>query len=172
MLAKVKVPPEFKRDPFFFAQDVISFQPPLLRHKTHHQPIFIYDIVAKEEGLLEAPWNSLEDCIPSLFIEWKTQEKILHEQFSLRKVTNAKEIVTEWSGRFLSALFWINGGPLQGLTALEANIQKLTYKPVNTSERVLFLLKKPGMYHSFVQLSELYTELQKQYAIKRIRLKK
>lgn len=172
MLAKVKVPPEFKCNPFFFAQDVIVFQPPLLRGETHQQPAFIYDIVAKEEELLEAPWNSLEDCIPPLFIEWKNQEKILHEQFSIRKVTNAKEVITEWSGRFLSALFWINGRSIQGLTALEADIQKLTYKPVNTSERLLFLLKKPGMYHSFVQLSELYKELQKQYAIKRIRLKK
>lgn len=71
-------------------------------------------------------------------------------------------------GIFLQAVFWSNHVParLNGL-----NFDKLKVKPINVYERLEFIMNRPGNYHSFIQLSELMAEQEKQF-VKHMALKK
>jgi hypothetical protein len=42
-------------------------------------------------------------------------------------------------------------------------LSDLQRKPVNCEERLLFVINKPTQYHSFVQLQQLFDELEKIY---------
>ncbi|MEK4668210.1 YpoC family protein [Niallia sp. FSL R7-0271] len=70
---------------------------------------------------------------------------------------------------FLECLYWTNDSPVHLQKGLIAN--ELSVKPFNAEERLTFILSRPGGYHSYRQLDELFKELEKQFAIKMIKRK-
>ena len=46
---------------------------------------------------------------------------------------------------------------------MQINTNKLKVQPVNFMERYSFIIKKPSNYHSYIQLAQLYIEIEKLY---------
>ena len=69
---------------------------------------------------------------------------------------------------FLECLYWLNEKPVVLRNGLVDS--SLEIKPFNLEDRLQFILKRLNGYHSYKQLDELFKELEKQHAIKLIRL--
>jgi hypothetical protein len=55
------------------------------------------------------------------------------------------------------------------LENLQIEINKMPIKPLNFQERLAFILNQPNHYHSFIQLTGLYEEIEKQYYKQKIK---
>ncbi len=69
---------------------------------------------------------------------------------------------------FLSFLYAVNDKHPKNKEELNKELDSLQYKPINVKERLEFIMKKPHQYHSFIQLTELFHELEKLNAKKQI----
>ena len=104
------------------------------------------------------PWEHHAETVPLLFNLWKDREanlNMLHEQ---RDRSGVKEQVVGGIALLLQAICWINQVPVRSLTGWQKEMQQLPVVPVNMVERLDFVMKKPEMYHSFIQLQQLFTE--------------
>jgi len=57
-------------------------------------------------------------------------------------------------------LFWVNRRPVN-VAEWKGRLPELEIKPLNVEERLSFIIKKPGAYFSYIQLEELFIELNK-----------
>lgn len=123
--------------------------------------LFIYEAAyyAKIESL--KPWEEREKCIPILMEQWEIIKEKLEDLFKKRDTKAASSLMKEGIGLFIQFLHWANGKPV----ALhpEISFPDLPIKPVNVEERLSFLLSRPNVYHSYVQLVQLMVELEKGY---------
>lgn len=107
--------------------------------------------------------EEFSNLISNTFHDWFLEkEKIAH----LFRIRDKKAALAPMSGQiasFLNLLFMINDIPLSESEISLKNIEKLKIKPINCKERLSFLMESPAHYHSFIQLSELYEELEKLY---------
>jgi hypothetical protein len=100
----------------------------------------------------------------SLLIEnWLELKKELTELFEKRDRKNALEPMKKGIEIFLHFLLWCN--EIESFDN-EETIGNLKWKPVNVTERLSFIKTRPDLYHSFIQLTELMTEQEKQFNIK------
>mgnify|MGYP001134991208 CR=1 FL=1 len=117
------------------------------------------------------PWDKGEQkaCIAAVISLWK--EIRLEAETAIQKKDKAKTVLTIKAGIhfFLECLYWSNDRPVNLLNGLVAN--ELSLKPFNAEERISYILSRPGGYHSYRQLDELFKELEKQIAIKMIKRK-
>ncbi|MEW4284977.1 YpoC family protein [Priestia koreensis] len=168
-MSELMIPKDFQQAPFF--QDLYLS----LRIDTEkdfeellHDRYFLYDIQEKlGEGVVK-PWTDATFYIPIVFRRWKEEKIQIGEVFQQRKNKEAKEPMTRWVAHFISVLFWMNDQPVPGIVHLNEHIPTLTYKPINVWERLAFVLQRPNLHHSYSQLSELYTEIEKIYYKKSI----
>ncbi|MFD4706582.1 YpoC family protein [Gottfriedia sp. NPDC058432] len=107
--------------------------------------------------------NESEEIIKQMFIEWKEESKHISNYFKQRNRKLACEPMIRGLANFITILTWINGQMLLNLNNLLLELDKLKIKPINLDERISFVLNQPDHYHSFIQLSGLYTELEKLY---------
>jgi hypothetical protein len=49
------------------------------------------------------------------------------------------------------------------LNEWQEEMKRFKHKPINAEERLDFVIKKPAMYHSFIQLQQLFSECHKLY---------
>ncbi|MDQ0244047.1 hypothetical protein J2S09_001592 [Bacillus fengqiuensis] len=167
----ISVPHSFQH-PLFFKQSKIEIQEARAFDETLKDMPFLYDVlheVIREE--CEKPWEEQEMYVPQIFGYWKKEKDEIANYFKKRDRNRALEPMVLSLGHFISALFWINSIPVPSLNNLTEEIQRLPYKPINAGERVGFLLDQPNQYHSYVQLGELYQELEKVY-YKKLTMKK
>ncbi|MFP7472151.1 hypothetical protein SFC55_14165 [Niallia taxi] len=117
------------------------------------------------------PWHPDEQkaCITAIFNLWK--EKRTEIEAAIQKKDKNVTVRTVKTGvrLFLECLYWTNDSPVHLQKGLIAN--ELSVKPFNAEERLTFILSRPGGYHSYRQLDELFKELEKQFAIKMIKRK-
>ena len=146
---------------------------PFYREQTKHQNInaeikitnnpFFYEskqiLVHNNNDL---PTES-ENLIIQMFKEWKEESVHISNYFKQRNRKIAYEPMVRGLANFISILTWLNGRLLTNLNGLLVELEKLTVKPINLNERISFVLNQPDHYHSFIQLSGLYTELEKLY---------
>jgi hypothetical protein len=97
------------------------------------------------------------------FQDWKIIEEQLVELFKIREKKETVELMDKGLSLFYEALYVVNG---QEISYDEAFIGGLIYKPINVEERMNFIKLRRGSFHSFIQLGELFKELEKQYAKK------
>jgi hypothetical protein len=163
MNKKITIPASFQH-PLFFKQDEIE----LVEKQSFEEVLagipFFYDVLpeVEEEGLTK-PWEEQEVYVPKLFHYWQENKDFIGEFFKKRDRKGAMRPMVLSLGHFISALFWTNGVRVPSLSHLKEEIKKLSYKPMNAEERVMFLLEQPNQYHSYIQLGELYQELTKIY---------
>jgi hypothetical protein len=101
-----------------------------------------------------------ERTISKLLRRWKEIKGLLEVHFENRETDKILIPMEEGIEIFLNLLFLTNDDEWN---KDETAIIGLQYKPINVMERISFINKRPTLYHSFIQLSELFTEQEKQY---------
>lgn len=94
--------------------------------------------------------------------KWEAARMELDNCFKSREASRAKPIMEASIQLFSDYLFEANGTNV---------IEQCELKPVNVSERLEFIKGRPWLYHSYIQLSELFSEQEKLVA-KKIALNK
>ncbi|PGS48554.1 YpoC family protein [Bacillus sp. AFS041924] len=107
--------------------------------------------------------NESDEIMIQMIKEWKEESDYISNYFKQRNRKLAYEPMIRGLANFISILTWINGKMLLNLNNILHELDGLKVKPINLNERISFLLNQPDHYHSFIQLSGLYSELEKLY---------
>ncbi|HAQ06841.1 MAG TPA: hypothetical protein DCR24_04665 [Bacillus bacterium] len=108
----------------------------------------------------ELPAKQVELLTQKLLQNWNQSRIELEGLFKNRDSEQALNVMTHAIELFKEFLYLSNGHRSNG----EINIEDFSIKPVNVKERLNFIISRPRLFHSFVQLSELFFEQEKQYA--------
>ncbi|MDD9783540.1 hypothetical protein PVE99_14215 [Priestia megaterium] len=155
----IEVPSHFICEPFYSKEDRV-----LEVGGENGKNYFAYDILYDVHKETKTPWRDVQKNIRPFFEKWETQREELYTLFSVRKAKEAAPCMKQAAAMYISLLFWINGQPVRRLNRLQEDIADLTYKPINCAERLMFLLQRVSSYQAYIQLTELFNELRKQYA--------
>ncbi|WP_459501493.1 YpoC family protein [Bacillus sp. C1] len=128
---------------------------------------FLIDIEKQYE-----PWNEFDKSIPIVLNIWKSQQEDIARLFRNRKRKEAKAPMVQFIAHILSAVHWLNEKPVPGLKDMLRESEELNIKPVNFMERYSYMIEQPDHYHSYIQLTQMYVEIEKLYAKKMIIKKK
>jgi hypothetical protein len=116
-----------------------------------------------EKGML-----SLEDrksWMASVFQDWKEEAPSIAESFRKRQRKLAREPMIYHLNQFLQVLYLGNGETFRNDPAeWKVSAADLAVLPVNAVERLTFIFDQPDHYHSYIQLSELFSEWEKKCA--------
>lgn len=104
--------------------------------------------------------NKSDNRIFLLLEEWNEVKEEISIQFKNRDNKNALTPMMKGINIFEQFLFLCND---RELINQQESILGFNWKPVNITERLTFIKNKPSLYHSFIQLSELMNEQEKQY---------
>lgn len=116
-----------------------------------------------------APWENPNVYLPTVFSSAQQKLQQAKECFQQRNKTEASKPLLFSLALFLDALFWMNHQPFISLNDLSETISSLQWKPINVIERVDFILQKPTLFHSSIQLEQLLDELIKVNAKRKIK---
>lgn len=119
-------------------------------------PPFLYEAAFYAGIPAVRPWENNANYIPVLFDEWAGQKKLIEQNRDRNAALDPMKVSL---GLFLQMLYWTNGKPVN----LLSDHGELSIKPVNSKERLDFIFARPAFYHSYIQLSELIAEMEKQY---------
>ncbi|MGG3689143.1 YpoC family protein [Caldifermentibacillus hisashii] len=106
------------------------------------------------------PWKNEKEAVIQIVHEWQPYLKELTGLFKERKNKETKPLMVKGISLFIRLLFWSNNEPTD-LKNLQEKLVLFEAKPVNIVERLQFLMQRPTLYHSFIQLSELMIEQEK-----------
>ncbi|WML45078.1 YpoC family protein [Neobacillus sp. PS3-40] len=162
-IKRLQIPDELVH-PFFFSENEIAVKKPPVPFTLEVN--FICELFYYNGIETFKPWVSYEEVIPTLLDKWQTEKdhlKLLHRE---RDQKNILQSMKKGIGLFIQLLFWSNGEPVQLNESF--SILELAYKPVNVQERLRFIISRPNLFHSYIQLSELMLEQEKQYEKKNI----
>jgi hypothetical protein len=152
--------------PFFFTEKEIVI------HKNikafHFAEIFTFEILFYNGIEDYMPWDDSVTPISYALEEWNGLKSKLEELHRNRDKKGLRQSMKTGIGLFLEILFWSNDRSVR--LDKPDMIEALNYKPVNIRERLEFIMARPGLFHSYIQLSELMTEQEKLFA-KKISLK-
>ncbi|MFI8688402.1 YpoC family protein [Rossellomorea sp. NPDC077527] len=153
------IPTELK-DPFFFSDEkirmhVVEIEP--------CNPLFAFELLhyngVKAHSI---PWLIQGIWIKDIIGAWKEEENHLKTLFKSRS-KDALQSMKKGIGMFYMLLFWSNKQPVN-LQGWRSSVEGLSVKPINTVERLSFIMDNPALYHSYIQLAQLFEEQQKQFA--------
>lgn len=111
--------------------------------------------MAEKDFLLQSA--AVEDTLR----QWSIYKLELSEHFKDRNSEKALPIMEKALELFGKFLFLSNS-----LDPDSHTIEDCSIKPVNVKERLDFIASRPKLFHSYIQLAELFAEQQKQYASK------
>jgi hypothetical protein len=124
----------------------------------------LYELAFYNGLKVHYPWQSNGQEVKHIFSLWKNSlEAIIRDYFSERDKENSKKPMLCSIGLLLCCMYWINGNPVPMGDAILENIDDLNWNPVNSKERLQFIFEKPNHYLAFIQLSELFGEVEKLY---------
>jgi hypothetical protein len=159
----LRVPNEFVHPLFYREGETIETTElapfPLMMKKFY----FYYDILACKEFVENEPWKDIGQSIPAVLQLWKEKREQLDILFQNRDRKAAREPMTRAISYFMACLYWLNGTRVKGIANWEREVNTLRIKPMNCVERLQFIFAKCDLYHSFIQLGELFNELTKLY---------
>mgnify|MGYP000924412505 CR=1 FL=1 len=122
---------------------------------------FLYETAFMNGQEALKPWENPGQYLPPVLQEWEKLNAELHKKFTVRKLTGVPELMRKAIAFFYELIFWCNQQPVD---LSKEQLTKLTIKPINTVERLAFITARPTNYHSYVQLAELFIELQKVFS--------
>ncbi|HDX9614427.1 TPA: GTPase [Bacillus toyonensis] len=164
----IEIPKEFRCLPFFQKNaNSIKYHTDQSFEEIIQNTYFIFDIERQYE-----PWNKIETSIPAVLIIWKNKHEEITTLFRNRKKQEAERPMLLFAAHLLSIVYWLNEQPVHSLNGMEDYTSELEVQPVNFMERYSFIIKKPNNYHSYIQLAQLYIEIEKLYVKKMITKKK
>lgn len=148
------------RDSFFFSGDRVKIDE---AHSEPCEPFFAYELLYYNgRGADSLPWLVQGAWVKDILMEWKKEEEHLKALFKGRS-KGIMESMRKSIARFYVLLYWSNKHPVR-LENWQSSIEHFSLKPVNVIERLTFVRNNPALYHSFIQLSQLFEEQHKQYA--------
>ncbi|WP_449620248.1 YpoC family protein [Robertmurraya sp. Marseille-Q9965] len=116
------------------------------------------------------PWESPEESVTVLLEQWGLLNEELHNLFEKRAQKEAKPVMEKGISLFIEFLHWSNGRPE---ITTEIDYTGLKIKPVNIGERLNFIIARPTLFQSYMQLAELFVEQEKGFkkalAIKKLK---
>lgn len=115
-----------------------------------------------EELGLEAP----EKNISLLIAKWNGVKSELETLYRNRDQKSTLQLMRKGIVYYLQFLFCSNDKQVNSKEPIPLN--QLELKPVNLEERLTYILSRPNLFHSYRQLSELFTEQEKLFAKKNI----
>jgi hypothetical protein len=124
---------------------------------------FVYDIANHQGIKVYKPWEDREESVRHLLSEWEINRGKLSGLFNARNRKEARPVVIVSIAYFLMGVFWVNRRRVEGLIDCRSYVSSLDIKPVNCVERLSYILNSPDHYHSFIQLTQLFEELNKQF---------
>ncbi|MBE7126307.1 GTPase [Bacillus mycoides] len=164
----IEIPKEFRCVPFFKeSANSITYHTDQSFEEIIQNTYFIFDIERKYE-----PWNEIETSIPAVLNIWKSRHEEIATLFRNRKKQEAEGPMILFAAHLLSIVYWLNEKPVHSLYEIQVNTNELEAQPVNFIERYSFIIKKPSNYHSYIQLAQLYIEIEKLHVKKMITKKK
>ncbi|HDR7674818.1 YpoC family protein [Bacillus wiedmannii] len=164
----IEIPKEFRCVPFFKeSANSITYHTDQSFEEIIQNTYFIHDIERQYE-----PWNEIKNSIPVLLNVWKSRHEDIATLFRNRNKQEAESPMILFAAHLLSIIYWLNEQPVHSLNEMEAYTSKLEVQPVNFMERYSFIIKKLNNYHSYIQLAQLYIEIEKLYVKKMITKKK
>jgi hypothetical protein len=153
--------------PFFFSHKEIAVKNPTISFSLSEN--FIYEFFFYNGIQTIKPWINPDETIPILFKEWQKVKDQLNVLYHEREQKNIVQNMKKGIGLFIQLLFWSNGKPVQ--LKEPSAFSEMDFKPINVQERLEFIISRPKLFHSFIQLSELMTEQEKHYMKKSIQKK-
>lgn len=161
--------PQELRHPFFFPENENIIADPEVLITINSAIPFLYEAAYFSGIQALKPWEIQEQSIPNLLCEWQNIRKRLEGIFAKREAAQAIPLMKKGIALFLQFIYWANGLPVILNNRVESS--QFPIKPVNLSDRLNFLIQRPSLFHSFIQLNELMTETNKHYE-KALALKK
>lgn len=107
------------------------------------------------------PRENCEKSIRELLLEWPLLKEEIRQAFTNRDKTSAVPLMRAGIDLFIEFLHCSNEQPTKVYP--EINYEQLLIQPVNMKERLEFIISRPSLHHSYMQLCELMTELEKSY---------
>ncbi|WP_316569817.1 YpoC family protein [Neobacillus sp. YIM B06451] len=144
--------------PFF--KGIITNPTPITADVT----LFSHEISYYSGGGGKGPWNEPAQSVPMLFAAWESLREEISLAFKIRDKALITSAMRKGVGLFLHVLFWSNGQPVS-LASMPGSCG-LSVKPANCRDRIQFLIDRPDLFHSFIQLGELMDEQYKQFQVK------
>ncbi|SNX68179.1 hypothetical protein SAMN05877753_102388 [Bacillus oleivorans] len=124
-------------------------------------PSFRYDSAYHQDLPALKPWENRENAVQSVVKGWKEVSGAMQTFLKERNSKASLPYMVKGLQLYTMLLFWGNGKPVL-LYDLFARLQLLRIKPTNIEDRLSFILERPTLYHSFIQLGELFIETEKQ----------
>jgi hypothetical protein len=115
------------------------------------------------------PWDDPYISVPEQYEIWNEVSRKIEKAFKEKNKPRIREEMREGISNLLKILYWSNKQPVK-LNKLN-EVDSLALKPVNCQERLFFLLQRPELFHSYIQLTQLMEEQKKQF-MKNIAIKK
>lgn len=157
--SRLKVPQQLADHYFYTENDVFV----CLERYLDEGHFFAYEMLFYSgEEVVHPPWNHRRKMVKDVIAAWNEEEGILIECFRSRDKSVHLHL-KKGIALFYMLLFWSNSVPVV-LRDWQYYIENLSLKPVNAEERLSFIRQNPKLYHSFVQLKELFQEQHKQIA--------
>ncbi|MCO7176176.1 YpoC family protein [Sporolactobacillus kofuensis] len=129
---------------------------------------FFYDMLycQQKDAYSLWPWQTRENYF---HIFWEQKKEELRTSFHDRNLKAVRQPMLQSIAAFIDQMYWSAGKPVRSLVhdVILTDLSTLPFAPLNSKERVNYLLKQPDRYLSFIQLDELEQELVKKLAIYR-----
>ncbi len=154
MLNEYPTPEELKHS-FFSYPSVISNVNGTFDFPFINELLFYLGFASNE------PWTKMDIEYKNIMEEWeKEKERIqfLHQ----KRVKISHEEMKKSLSLYFKLLFWSNQVPVD-LANWPKKVLGFSVCPVNLTERLSFILQRPTLFSSFIQLIELFQESHKQF---------
>ncbi len=129
---------------------------------------FLYETAFMNGQKALKPWENPSYYLPQVLQEWEKLKAELHEKYTAREKNSVPEMMKTGIAFFYELLFWCNHKPVD---LNKDQLTDLMIKPINTAERLAFITSRAANYHSYVQLGELFIELQKIFSKEQVKKK-
>ncbi|PFA70068.1 hypothetical protein CN378_01825 [Bacillus sp. AFS015802] len=156
--AVLNLPTEL-RDPFFFTDEKVKMGSQIVPSN----PYFAFEILFYSGARLHSlPWLVQGQWIDDIVGGWREEEVYLKSLFKSRSKETTLAM-KKGIAQFYMFLFWSNNQPVN-LENWGSKVDRLPVKPVNAVERLTFIRENASLFHSYIQLAQLFEEQHKQYA--------
>jgi hypothetical protein len=116
--------------------------------------------------LEELELEASEVNISFLISKWDGVKSDLETLYRNRDQQATLQLMKKGIIYFIQFLYWSNDRQVNSKEPIPLN--QFEIKPVNFEERLTYILSRPNLFHSYRQLSELFTEQEKLFAKKNI----
>jgi hypothetical protein len=116
--------------------------------------------------LEELDLEASEENISIFLAKWDQVRPELETLYRNRDQKSTLQLMKKGISYFIQFLYWSNDRQVNSKEPIPFTVLELT--PVNLEERLTYILSRPNLFHSYRQLSELFTEQKKLVAKKNI----